>query len=208
MSAADPDRVYALIDSATQTGLYRSDDAGDTWPFVSDDANITARPFYFTHIYADPSNADKLWSPGNKLWRSVDGGETWILEPSIKDDFQDIWIDPEDPNRMIVTCDGGTAVTLPAARRGRPSPTRAVSSSTASTPTTSSPTGVYGNAQDLLVYSVPSASRWGGIPLHMTDFIGNGETGRAIPNPATRHRLQPFDRARPSAGPLSSRSTT
>ena len=50
MSAADSDRVYALIDSATTSGLYRSDDVGETWRFVTDDANITARPFYFTHI--------------------------------------------------------------------------------------------------------------------------------------------------------------
>ncbi|MGD8270388.1 MAG: hypothetical protein PVH69_09445, partial [Desulfobacterales bacterium] len=94
MSAADPKRVYALIDNETQQGLYRSDDLGETWRFVSGDANITARPFYFYHIEADPGNADNLWVPGNKLWRSVDGGKSWILEPGIKDDFQDIWIDP------------------------------------------------------------------------------------------------------------------
>ena len=95
MSAADPKRVYALIDNETRQGLYRSDDLGETWRFVSDDANITARPFYFYHLHADPSNADNLWVPGNKLWRSTDAGKTWILEPGIKDDFQDIWIDPQ-----------------------------------------------------------------------------------------------------------------
>ena len=97
MSAADPKRVYALIDYETQQGLYRSDDLGETWRFVSDDANITARPFYFYHIQANPSNADELWVPGNKIWRSTDAGKTWILEPGIKDDFQDIWIDPKNP---------------------------------------------------------------------------------------------------------------
>ena len=78
MSAADPKRVYALIDNETQQGLYRSDDLGETWRFVSGDANITARPFYFYHIEADPGNADNLWVPGNKLWRSVDGGKSWL----------------------------------------------------------------------------------------------------------------------------------
>ena len=112
ISAADPKRVYALIDSETQQGLYRSDDLGDTWRFISDDANITARPFYFYHLHSNPQNADELWAPGNKLWRSTDAGKTWILEPGIKDDFQDIWIDPSDANRMIATCDGGTQVTL------------------------------------------------------------------------------------------------
>ncbi len=183
MSAADPDRVYALIDSDTQSGLYRSDDAGDTWRFVSDDANITARPFYFSHIYANPGNADELWSSGNKLWRSVDGGETWILEPSAKDDFQDIWIDPKDSDRMIVTCDGGTAVSLTGGKTWSSFANQSGVQFYRVDTDDQFPYNVYGNSQDLLVYSIPSASRWGGIPLHMTQFIGNGETGRAFPKP-------------------------
>ncbi len=183
MSAANPNRVYALIDSATQTGLYRSDDLGDTWTFVSDDANITARPFYFTHIYANPSNADELWSPANKLWRSPDAGKTWILEPSAKDDFQDIWIDPKDPMRMIATCDGGTAVTLTGGKSWSTFANQSGVQFYRVDTDDQFPYRIYGNAQDLLTYSIPSASRWGGIPLHMTDYIGNGETGRAIPKP-------------------------
>ena len=183
MSAADPDRVYALIDSATTSGLYRSDDIGDTWRFVTDDANITARPFYFTHIYANPSNADELWSPGNKLWRSVDGGESWILEPSAKDDFQDIWIDPNDPDRMIVTCDGGTAVSLTGGKTWSTFANQSGVQFYRVDTDDEFPYNLYGNAQDLLTYGIPSASRWGGIPVHMTKFIGNGETGRAIPKP-------------------------
>ena len=183
MSAADPDRVYALVDSATQTGLYRSDDLGETWRFITADANITARPFYFTHIYANPSNADELWSPANKLWRSVDAGKSWILEPSAKDDFQDIWIDPKDPMRMIATCDGGTAVTLTGGKSWSSFANQSGVQFYRVDTDDQFPYRVYGNAQDLLTYSIPSSSRWGGIPLHMTDYIGNGETGRAIPKP-------------------------
>jgi photosystem II stability/assembly factor-like uncharacterized protein len=183
MSAADPSRVYAIVDSETQQGLYRSDDLGDSWRLVSADANITARPFYFYTILANPSDADQLWIPGNKLWRSIDGGESWILEPGVKDDFQDIWIDPKDSNRIIATCDGGTQVTL----------TGGLTWSTfANQPGVQFyrvdtddqfPYRVYGNPQDLIVYGVPSASRWGGIPWHSVDILGSGETGRAIPKP-------------------------
>jgi photosystem II stability/assembly factor-like uncharacterized protein len=183
MSADDGNRVYALIDSESQQGLYRSDDKGNSWRLVSTDANITARPFYFYHVYADPSNADHVWVPGNKLWRSVDAGESWILEPSAKDDFQDIWIDPDDPNRMIVTCDGGSVVSLTG---GKTWSTFANQSGTQFYRVDTDdqfPYRVYANSQDLLAYSVPSASRWGGIPLHMTDFLGAGETGRVIPKP-------------------------
>jgi photosystem II stability/assembly factor-like uncharacterized protein len=183
MSDDDSNRVYALIDSETQQGLYRSDDKGDTWRLVSTDANITARPFYFYHVYADPSNADHLWVPGNKLWRSVDGGESWILEPSIKDDFQDIWIDPNDSSRMIVTCDGGTAVSLTGGLTWSTFANQSGVQFYRVDTDDQFPYRVYGNAQDLIVYSVPSASRWGGIPLHSTDFFGSGETSRAIPKP-------------------------
>ena len=183
MSAADPKRVYALIDNETRQGLYRSDDLGETWRFVSDDANITARPFYFYHLHADPSNADNLWVPGNKLWRSVDGGESWILEPGIKDDFQDLWIDPKDPDRMIVTCDGGTQVTLTGGKSWTTFANQSGVQFYRVDTDDEFPYRVYGNAQDLLVYSIPSASRWGGIPLHMTDYIGSGETARAVPKP-------------------------
>jgi len=183
MSAADPKRVYALIDSETKQGLYRSDDLGKTWRFISGDANITARPFYFYHLHADPSNADKLWVPGNKLWRSVDAGKTWILEPGIKDDFQGIWIDPKDSNRMIVTCDGGTQVTLTGGKTWSSFANQSGVQFYRVDTDDQFPYRVYGNAQDLIVYSLPSASRWGGIPLHMADFIGSGETARAIPKP-------------------------
>ena len=183
MSADDPDRVYALVDSETQQGLYRSDDRGDTWRFVSDNANITARPFYFYHLYANPSDADELWAPANKMWSSADAGESWVLEPGNKDDFQDIWIDPNNPDRIIATSDGGTQVTLTGghtwSRYDNQSGTMMFRVDTDD----QFPYRVYGNSQDLMAYSVPSRSRWGGIPLHMTDFIGNGETGRLLPKP-------------------------
>ena len=183
MSAADPKRVYALIDSESQQGLYRSDDVGETWRFISGDANITARPFYFYHIQADPSNADNLWVPGNKLWRSTDAGETWVLEPGVKDDFQDIWIDPNNAERMIVTCDGGTQVTLTGGKTWSTFANQSGVQFYRVNTDDEFPYNLYGNPQDLMLYKIPSASRWGGIPLHMTEFVGNGETGRAIPHP-------------------------
>jgi len=152
MSAADANRVYALIDSETKPGLYRSDDRGENWALVSDNFQIIGRPFYYSHIIANPSNADELWSPNNRIFSSRDAGKTWVVEPGIKDDFHDIWIDPKDANRMIVTCDGGAQVTL----------TGGLSWSTQYTQKTTQlyrvdtddefPYNVYGTVQDLLSY--------------------------------------------------------
>ena len=112
MSASNATKVYALIDSETKAGLYASNDLGENWEFVSDNFQIIGRPFYYSHIYASPHDANELWSPNNRMFMSKDGGKTWILDPGIKDDFHDIWIDNKDPNRMIGSNDGGCQVSM------------------------------------------------------------------------------------------------
>jgi len=183
VSAADSNRVYALIDSETKPGLYRSDDNGENWRFVSDNFQIIGRPFYYSHVYANPSNADELWVPNNRIFSSRDAGKTWVVEPGIKDDFHDIWIDPQDANRMIATCDGGAQVTLTGGLSWSTQYTQKVSEFYRVATDNEFPYNVYGNSQDILSFKVPSASRWGGISGHETVLIGNGETGPVIPDP-------------------------
>ena len=183
MSAADSKRVYALIDSETKPGLYRSDDLGDNWEFVSDNFQIIGRPFYYSHIYASPHDANELWSPNNRNFMSKDGGLTWILDPGIKDDFHDMWIDNNNPNRMIATNDGGCQVSLTGGITWSSQYTQKNAQFYRVNTDNEFPYNVYGTAQDILSYKVPSASRWGGISGYETTIIGNGETGNAIPHP-------------------------
>jgi len=183
ISAADPKRVYALLDNETKPGLYRSDDRGANWYFINDNPVITTRPFYFFHLTADPSNADILWAPANKLQRSADGGKTWEMIPSAKDDFHAIWIDPKNTDRIIVTCDGGTIVSLNGGKIWSSYTNQSGTQMYRVDTDDQFPYRVYGNPQDLIAYSVPSASRWGGIAFHETDFISAGETGSVIPKP-------------------------
>jgi photosystem II stability/assembly factor-like uncharacterized protein len=183
MSAADAKRVYALIDSETKPGLYRSNDLGVNWEFVSDDFQIIGRPFYYSHIYASPHNADELWSPNNRNFSSKDGGKTWVLEPGIKDDFHDVWIDAKNADRMIATNDGGCQVSLTGGKTWSSQYTQKNAQFYRVNVDNDFPYNVYGTAQDVLSYKVPSASRWGGISGYETTIIGNGETGNAVPNP-------------------------
>jgi len=183
MSAADSKRVYALIDSEFKPGLYRSDDLGDNWEFVSDNFQIIGRPFYYSHIYASPHDANELWSPNNRNFSSKDGGKTWVLEPGIKDDFHDVWIDNNNPDRMIATNDGGCQVTLTGGLTWSSQYTQKNAQFYRVNTDNEFPYNVYGTAQDILSYKVPSASRWGGISGYETTIIGNGETGNAIPSP-------------------------
>ncbi len=183
MANVDASRLYALIDSETRPGLYRSDDNGKNWAFVSDFFQIIGRPFYYSHIMVNPSNGDELWVPNNRLFSSQDGGKTWRLEPGIKDDFHDIWIDPTDANRMIVTCDGGVQVSLTGGMAWTQNYSQKNSQFYRVNTDNEFPYNVYGTAQDILSYKVPSSSRWGGISGYENVIVGNGETGPAIPDP-------------------------
>ena len=183
MSAADATRVYALIDSETKPGLYVSNDLGDNWELATDYFQIIGRPFYYSHIFASPHDADELWSPNNRLFSSKDGGKNWTLEPGVKDDFHDIWICPKDPKRMIVTCDGGCQVSMTGGLTWTSQHTQKNVQFYRVNVDNDFPYNVYGNGQDVLAYKVPSASRWGGISRYETTIIGNGETADVIPHP-------------------------
>ncbi len=183
MSAADANRVYALIDNETKGGVYRSEDNGKTWTFVSDYFQIIGRPFYYSHIIANPGNADEVWSPNNRLFSSRDAGKTWRVEPGIKDDFHDVWIDPKDANRMIHTNDGGVAVTLNGGMTWSTQYTQKNSQFYRVNTDNEFPYNVYGSSQDSLAFKVPSASRWGGISQDENVLVGGGETSSVIPDP-------------------------
>lgn len=183
MSAADAKRVYALIDSETKPGLYVSNDLGENWEFVSDYFQIIGRPFYYSHIFASPHDANELWSPNNRMFMSKDGGKTWNLDPGIKDDFHDVWICPSDPMRMIGSNDGGCQVSMTGGKTWSSQHTQRNSQFYRVNVDNDFPYNVYGSGQDILAYKVPSASRWGGISGYETTIIGNGEISSVIPNP-------------------------
>ncbi|MFW6079217.1 MAG: WD40/YVTN/BNR-like repeat-containing protein, partial [Gemmatimonadota bacterium] len=112
VSADDPDRVYALIEAPEpHEGLYRSDDAGESWRQIVDHQYLLHRPFYFTNLHADPSDADVLYAMALRFYKSTDGGEEWdrIGTPHVDD--HDMWINPDDPDLFIESNDGGANVT-------------------------------------------------------------------------------------------------
>lgn len=113
VSPANPDRVYANIEASDgQGGLYRSDDRGANWAFVSDNSNLTNRPFYYTNIYANPKNADVIYNSALRFLKSTDGGLTWRNLSTPHGDNHDIWINPNDTSIWIQSNDGGANITI------------------------------------------------------------------------------------------------
>lgn len=110
ISDAAPNRIYALIEALPGAGLYRSDDAGASWKLVNGSGSLTTRPFYYTTLGVDPKNPDVVWV-GNEGWfKSTDGGKTFRNSPVPHGDNQNVWINPNDPQIMIQSNDGGANI--------------------------------------------------------------------------------------------------
>ena len=111
VSGADSNRLYAIIE-AQDGGLFLSDDAGATWKLANDNRNIRQRAFYYTRVYADPAAKDTVYILNVTFYRSTDAGKTLQSVRVPHSDNHDLWIAPDNPQRMANSNDGGANVTL------------------------------------------------------------------------------------------------
>jgi len=112
LSPTKPGRVWALVSSAEDRGLFRSDDYGDSWIKANGAAELTGRTFYFMKLLADPQDADTVYVLNFDILRSTDGGESFEAIPSGHADHHAFWIDPEDNQRIIDGSDGGAQISF------------------------------------------------------------------------------------------------
>lgn len=113
VSKANSERIYALIEN-NDGGVYRSDDAGKTWKKTNSDRSLRQRAWYYTKIYADTQDPDKVYVLNVSYHVSSDGGQSFKSNNAPHGDHHDLWIAPEDPNRMIIGDDGGAQITFDA----------------------------------------------------------------------------------------------
>ncbi|MCO4820538.1 MAG: glycosyl hydrolase [Flavobacteriaceae bacterium] len=112
VSPADSNRVWAIVE-ANEGGVFRSDDAGKTWTRTNDERKLRQRAFYYSRIYADPWDKDVVYGLNTGLYKSLDGGKTFDITIQVPHgDNHDLWIDPNNPERMINANDGGGNVTI------------------------------------------------------------------------------------------------
>jgi photosystem II stability/assembly factor-like uncharacterized protein len=116
VTAAKPDRVYALIEALPGGGFYRSDDSGQRWALINPQASLLQRPFYYTTLGADPTNADVVYAGAEGFFKSVDAGKTFTALRTPHGDNHDIWINPKDGNTLIQSNDGGANVSTDGGR--------------------------------------------------------------------------------------------
>jgi photosystem II stability/assembly factor-like uncharacterized protein len=113
VSPANPDRLYAIIESRTG-GVFTSNDAGETWTKTSDNSDVRQRSWYFSKIFCDTKNENTIYICNVGFYRSRDGGKTFTQIQTPHGDHHDFWIDPEDSQRMIVADDGGGQISFDA----------------------------------------------------------------------------------------------
>ncbi|HYM22777.1 MAG TPA: hypothetical protein VEU08_06205, partial [Vicinamibacterales bacterium] len=179
ISAAAPNRIYALIEAKPGSGLYRSEDAGKTWTQVNGQASIITRPFYYTTLGVDPNNADVVWVGDEGWFKSTDGGKTFRRAVAPHGDHHDVWINPRNSNIMIQSNDGGANVSLDGGRTWSTQMNQPTAEIYQVAVDNQYPYRVYGAQQDNTTVIVPSLPNGTG-----QDFrVGPGcETGPIIPD--------------------------
>jgi photosystem II stability/assembly factor-like uncharacterized protein len=181
-SPAQAGRLWATIEAmgegdADGGGIFRSDDFGATWERTNEDATLRGRPWYYQHIFADPSHPDTVWICNLAFWKSTDGGKTFLDIPTPHGDNHALWIDPRDSTRIVQGNDGGANVSLDGGRSW---------SSILNQPTAQfyhvvtdnqQPYHVYGSQQDNWAMRLPSIGFEGAISWK--DYVepGGGESG-------------------------------
>jgi photosystem II stability/assembly factor-like uncharacterized protein len=179
-------RVFALIDAGQASGLYRSDDSGNEWSLVSTEARILSRGWYFGEVRSDPKNPDVVYVSNVSLYRSTDGGKTFkaIRGAPGGDDYHSLWIDRENPQRMISGVDQGTIITVNGGKTWSTWYNQPTAQFYHVAEDTQFPYWVYGAQQDSGTAAIASRSDYGQITFRDWHPIGAGESGYILPDPA------------------------
>src|SRR5256714_141260 len=185
VSPANHNRIYVAVD-AKEGGVFRSDDAGVTWARLSSDKRLWDRGWYFEKITADPKNADQVYVMNTSVYRSTDAGKTWkaIKGDPTGDDFHQLWINPDDPKRMVLGSDQGTVVSVDAAESWSSWYNQATAQIYHAAADYRFPYWVTGAQQDSGAVGSPSRSRHSEISQRDWEGLcAGGESGYTAPDP-------------------------
>ena len=114
VAQSDSKRLYAIVGAKKSGGLYRSDDAGESWTQMNTDDRLWGRDGDFNEVRVDPKNADVIYIANVVTWRSVDGGKTFASFRGAPggDDYHRVWINPDNPSTILIASDQGAIITV------------------------------------------------------------------------------------------------
>jgi len=181
VTAAKPDRIYGLVEAQPGGGFYRSDDAGQTWALINSQGSLIQRPFYYTTLGADPTNADVVYAGAEGFFKSTDAGKTFTGFRTPHGDNHDIWVSPKDGQIMIQANDGGANVSTDGGRTWSTQMNQPTAEIYGVWVDNQFPYKLYGAQQDNTTLIISSQAE----PFSITDWrTGPGcETGPIMPHP-------------------------
>ena len=181
--SANPERVFALVEAKEKGGMYRSDDSGANWTLINGDHNLSQRPWYFSHIFADPKNPDVVYSLAYRMLRSIDAGRTFTTMEAPHGDHHALWIDPNNPNRMINGNDGGATISIDGGAKWSAQDNQPTAQFYHVVSDNRFIYRIYGAQQDNTTIAIASRTDHGIIDREDWYSVGGGESGYIAPDP-------------------------
>jgi photosystem II stability/assembly factor-like uncharacterized protein len=182
VSPADPSRVWAMVEAEGERGgMYRSDDRGATWQLVNNEPGIRARPFYYTHVHAHPTDRNTVFTATDDAWRSDDGGVTFEDFDTPHVDQHGFWINPKHPEIIALVNDGGMQISLNDTETWSSYILQGFTEVYRIFVDDQFPYWVYGSVQDFDTMTLPSWVPWAHIDAYERfqywHGVGGGESG-------------------------------
>ena len=178
--SANSNRLYATvatdIENDSEAGIYRSEDAGETWSLVNASPNLITRSAYYGQVVADPQDPDVVWVIEDDNHKSTDGGLTFEEWDTPHGDHHDLWINPNDSNLMVEADDGGGAVSLDGGNTWSSQYNQPTGQFYRINADNQFPYRVYSAQQDNTTISIASWSNSAGINIQDFHPVGGGET--------------------------------
>ena len=182
VAPSNTDKIYSLIENAGG-GLFASTDGGETWTLTSSDNNIRQRAWYYNKVFVDPKNENLVYCPNVEFMRSRDGGKTFQSMNTPHGDHHDLWIDPEDGNRMIVADDGGAQISFDGANNWSSLNNQPTAQFYRVSTDNSFPYRILGAQQDNSTVRIKSRTSGAGISDRDWDITAGSESGYVQADP-------------------------
>lgn len=182
VSPLNSQRVWAIIE-AKEGGVFRSDDGGKTWEKTNSERKLRQRAWYYSRIYADTQDEDRLYVLNVRYHRSKDGGKTFETFNAPHGDHHDLWIAPEDNQRMVMADDGGAQVSYDAGENWSTYMNQPTAQFYRVTTDNSFPYRIYGAQQDNSTIRIRHRSSGGSIGERDWEPTAGGESAHIAPNP-------------------------
>ena len=182
ISPLNSKRIWAMIE-AKNGGLFRSDDGGNSWSKINSNRSLRQRAWYYTRIYADTENEDKIYVLNVSYGVSSDGGKTFKLKNAPHGDHHDLWIDPNNNMRMIIADDGGAQISNDGGNNWSTYYNQPTAQFYRVTTDNSFPYRIYGAQQDNSTIRIKSRTSSSSISDKDWESTAGGESAHLAPDP-------------------------